>query len=267
MSIGTRTVLALGLVGLASSGRGAEFPAFRGQEIDPKVGNVCYAVTTADVDGDGKLDVVAVTEDAVVWFGNPGWKKHTVIKDATARDNVCLQAHDIDGDGKVDFALGAGWKPTDTNGGGTLQWLKRTGDGDGDAPWKVLPLGSEPTLHRLRWGDVRGTGKKQLVVAPLQGRGTKGPDWGEGRGGARSWSTPSPTTPRAAPGRSRSPTTPCTRSTTSSSSTSTATAGTTSCSPRGKGSSSSRATRTAAGRRPSSARATRRRSRSRARAR
>ena len=37
-------------------------------------------------------------------------------------------------------------------------------------------------LHRLRWGDVKGTGKKQLVVAPLQGRGTKGPNWGEGQG-------------------------------------------------------------------------------------
>src|SRR4029079_7586617 len=109
MSIAVRALLALGLVVWASSGRGADFPEFRGQEIDPKVGNVCYAVTTTDVDGDGKLDVVAVTEDAVVWFGNPGWKKHTVIQGATARDNVCLQAHDIDGDGKVDFALGAGW--------------------------------------------------------------------------------------------------------------------------------------------------------------
>ena len=34
----------------------------------------------------------------------------------------------------------------------------------------------------MRWGDVTGSGKKQLVVAPLQGRGTKGPNWGEGRG-------------------------------------------------------------------------------------
>jgi hypothetical protein len=37
-------------------------------------------------------------------------------------------------------------------------------------------------LHRLRWGYVKGTGKKQLIVAPLQGRGTKGPSWGEGQG-------------------------------------------------------------------------------------
>ena len=37
-------------------------------------------------------------------------------------------------------------------------------------------------MHRLRFGDVLGTGKAQLVVAPLQGRGTKGPDWGQGAG-------------------------------------------------------------------------------------
>jgi hypothetical protein len=34
----------------------------------------------------------------------------------------------------------------------------------------------------MRWGDLTGSGKKQLVVAPLQGRGTKGPNWGEGQG-------------------------------------------------------------------------------------
>src|SRR5215203_5619340 len=124
MSIGRQMVLALGLVGLASSGRGAEFPEFRGQEIDPKVGNVCYAVTTADVDGDGKLDVVAVTEDAVVWFANPSWQKHTLIQGATEKDNVCIQPHDIDGDGKVDFALGAAWQPSNTKAGGTLQWIR-----------------------------------------------------------------------------------------------------------------------------------------------
>ena len=46
-------------------------PRFVAQEIDPHVGNVCYAVTAADVDGDGKLDVVAVSEDAVVWYREP----------------------------------------------------------------------------------------------------------------------------------------------------------------------------------------------------
>jgi hypothetical protein len=152
------------------------------QEIDPRVGNVCYAVTMADVNGDGKPDVVAVTEDAVVWFANPDWSKHTIIRGATQRDNVCLQAHDIDGDGRVDFALGASWQPTNTRTGGTIQWLQRSETGGSDAPWRVIPIGSEPTVHRMRWGDVLGTGQKQLVVCPLQGRGTKGPDWGAGSG-------------------------------------------------------------------------------------
>ena len=160
----------------------AEFPTFEAQQIDPHVGNVCYAVTVADVDGDRKPDVVAVTEDAVVWFANPSWEKRDIIRGATERDNVCIQPRDIDGDGRVDFALGAAWRPTDTKAGGTLQWLRRTGPGDDR--WAVVPIASEPTLHRLRWGDVLGAGggKAQLVVAPLQGRGTKGPDWGAGDG-------------------------------------------------------------------------------------
>jgi hypothetical protein len=169
-------IVNLGL--LPAAVRADEFPAFRMQELDPNVGRICYAVTVADVNGDGKLDVVAVTEDAVVWFANPGWEKHTIIKGATERDNVCIQPHDIDGDGKVDFALGAGWQVTNK---GTLHWLRRTG-ADVDQPWQVIPIGAEPTLHRIRWGDVTGSGKKQLIVAPLQGRGTKGPNWGDGQG-------------------------------------------------------------------------------------
>jgi hypothetical protein len=168
-------------VAIGAPSRAAEFPKFRVQEIDQNVGKICYAVTTADVNGDGKPDVVAVTEDAVVWFANPGWEKHTIIKGTTERDNVCIQAHDIDGDGKVDFALGASWQPANTKSGGTLQWLRRSGD-DVDQPWQVIPIGAEPTLHRIRWGNVLGNGKAQLIVAPLQGRGTRGPNWGDGQG-------------------------------------------------------------------------------------
>jgi hypothetical protein len=161
----------------ATSARGADFPRFEPQEIDRHVGNVCYALTTADVNADGKPDIVAVTEDAVVWFESPSWKKHEVIKGQTARDNVCLQARDIDGDGRVDFALGAGWQPANTNKASTLQWLGR----DKSGAWQRHEIAyEEPTLHRIRWGDVLGSGSSQLIVAPLQGKGTKGPIWGNG---------------------------------------------------------------------------------------
>ncbi len=172
-------VVCICYLSLAIGAVGAEFPRFELQEIDPHAGNVCYAATVADINGDGKLDVVVATEDAVVWYENPNWSKRDVIRRATAPDNVCIQPHDIDGDGRIDFALGAGWRPPDTQTPSTLQWLAR----DAAGQWQIHPIAfEEPTLHRIRWGDVKGTGKKQLVVAPLQGRGTKGPNWGEGQG-------------------------------------------------------------------------------------
>jgi hypothetical protein len=157
----------------------ADRPRFIAQEIDPHVGNVCYAVTGADVNGDGKLDVVAVTEDAVVWYENPTWKRLDIVRGVTEKDNVCIQAHDIDGDRRIDFVLGAGWRAPDTAKASTLQWLGR----DRVDRWHLYPINyDEPSMHRLRWGDVKGNGKKQLVVAPLQGRGTKGPNWAQGQG-------------------------------------------------------------------------------------
>jgi hypothetical protein len=173
--VGAMTILAVG--GIDSD---EPFPKFQPREIDPHVGNVCYAVTFADVNGDKKPDIVAVTENAVVWFENPTWKKRTIIENQTEKDNVCIAAHDVDGDGQIDFALGASWQPANTQSGGTIQWLRRSKSLD--EKWTVYPISAEPTTHRMRWGDVLGTGKAQLVVSPLQGRGTKGPNWGDGNG-------------------------------------------------------------------------------------
>ncbi len=134
--------------------------AFDTRVLDPHVGNVCYAVTAADVDGDKLLDVVAVTENRVVWFQNPSWKLRVIIENQTEKDNVCIAPHDIDGDGKIDFALGAGWTKI-----GTLQWVTR--GASLDEKWHVHYIHTEGWLHRVRWGDILGTGKPQLVISPL----------------------------------------------------------------------------------------------------
>lgn len=152
---------------------------FRTQEIQRDFG-VVYAVLVADINGDGKPDIVAINPTQAVWFENPNWEKHVILDGGTKKDNVCMAATDIDGDGKIDLALGADWHPSNTTGGGTLQWIRRDPEHPG-ASWKLTPIAEEPTLHRIRWGDVDGDGKPELIVAPLHGRGTHGPEW-EGQG-------------------------------------------------------------------------------------
>lgn len=163
------TSAALRLTSLAAGA--AEFPKFEAQTLDPDVGKICYAVTLADVDGDGKQDVVAVTENRVVWYQAPDWKSRVIIEDQTERDNVCIAPLDIDQDGKIDFALGAGWSGKNT---GQLVWLSR--GASLDEKWHVHLIGHEPWTHRMRFANVTGEKRSQLVVSPLtktQGDGVR----------------------------------------------------------------------------------------------
>jgi hypothetical protein len=150
-------------------------PKFRPQEIQSNFG-VVYAVLTADMNNDGKPDILAINPTQTVWFENPSWTKHVALDGGTKKDNVCFSVNDTDGDGKLDIAIGADWQPANTQSGGSLQWIRPSA-----GKWLITPLGNEPTLHRMRWADVDGDGKNELIVVPLQGRGTKAPDW-EGEG-------------------------------------------------------------------------------------
>jgi hypothetical protein len=156
----------------------AEIASFTTRELDKSL-TVGYAVLLVDINGDGKPDIVVVDSHRVIWFENPTWKMRTIIKGMTRADNVCIAAADIDGDGKIDLALGADWKPFNTKSGGTLQWLKQPKNLD--EPWKMYPIGEEPTVHRIRFADLEGTGKPVLLVGPLMGRGsTAGKNWMDG---------------------------------------------------------------------------------------
>jgi hypothetical protein len=153
--------------------RDAGAPVFRAQEIARDFG-VGYAVVAGDVNGDGQTDILAINATDLVWFKAPTWEKQVILAaGATTPDNVTLAPHDIDGDGRLDIALGAGWTRQNT---GTLQWVRQNAPGSTPA-WEVFPISAEPTLHRIRWADVDGDRKLELVVAPLHGKGAKGPDW------------------------------------------------------------------------------------------
>lgn len=143
---------------------------FREQEIAKDFG-VGYALAPGDVDGDKKVDILAISGTELVWFRAPDWEKTVILPaGATTADNVTLAPHDIDGDGRLDVALGAGWTRQNT---GTLQWVRQNAPGSTPA-WQVHPISAEPTLHRIKWADVDGDKKLELIVAPLHGKGAKG---------------------------------------------------------------------------------------------
>lgn len=153
-------------------------PIFEAQLIDNNVA-IGYGLAIGDVDGDGKPDILLADKKQFVWYRNGDWKRFVMVENLTESDNVCIAARDIDGDGKVEVAVGAQWNPgetTDTLKSGSVHYLVRPKDVT--QLWKPVELHHEPTIHRMRWVRI-DKNKYHLVVLPLHGRGNKG---GEGLG-------------------------------------------------------------------------------------
>jgi len=169
MHAGTVVGVALAALAVLGTTAAADFPEFKVEEIDAGL-KIGYAVITADIDGDGRPDIVVVDQHKVVWYRNPTWKKRVILDGKTKPDNVCIAALDVDGDKKPEFVLGAGWKPFDTTNPGTLQWLRRGATLDDE--WTLHPIPcDQPTIHRVQVADLHGDGRPEVIAVPLMGLG------------------------------------------------------------------------------------------------
>lgn len=130
-----------------------------------------YQVAVADVNGDGRPDIIALstTADRIDWYENPGWKRRPVARTAK---NIDLAACDIDGDGRLELAIAAGFYFDDASRGGEIFLLRQPANPD--SLWTSRRIAVDPVVHRLRWGNLDGSGRKQLVHAPLFGPGSRG---------------------------------------------------------------------------------------------
>ena len=62
-----------------------------------------------------------------------------------------------------------------TTAGGTIPWAEAPADPTQSQDWTLHKIDAIPTSHRLRWADLDGDGKKELIVLPIFGVGSSAP--------------------------------------------------------------------------------------------
>jgi len=120
-------------------------------EIDPE--HKCEAATLADVNGNGKLDIICGTH----WYEAPDWKKHHLREIQYASeyfDDFCNLPMDITGNGRSDV-IGCGWFSK------SIAWYENPGEPG--ATWPQHVIDEESNYETATLYDVDGDGHPELV--------------------------------------------------------------------------------------------------------
>jgi len=120
-----------------------------------------YQVAVADINADGRPDVMALSTqaDRVDWYENPTWQKRSVSRSAR---NIDLAFHDLDGDGQLELALAAGFYFDESSRGGELFLLRQPTSPDD--LWPKWQIAVDPVVHRGIWCGIPAL---EFVSLPL----------------------------------------------------------------------------------------------------
>lgn len=146
------------------------------QVIDPDLPGG-YQVEVADVNGDKRPDIVALGGSTCAWYENPTWRKRIVTSGGQSPGIISTATADLDGDGKAEIAIAYEFAMNEPTRGKLALAVQE--DGAGDA-WKLIPVADLGSIHRLRWGDIDGDTKPDLIVAPIFGPRAKPPAYDDG---------------------------------------------------------------------------------------
>jgi hypothetical protein len=133
-----------------------------------------YQVVAADVNHDGKLDLVAVASNLpeLLWFENPTWTRHVIAGGFTGLINIAVA--DLDGDGIPEIAVASGFSTRPDQSAGIVAIY--THGADVMQPWTAREIDRVPSSHRLRW-YTDASGQHWLMNSPLAAATAQPPNY------------------------------------------------------------------------------------------
>ena len=116
-------------------------------------------ILPADVNGDGKLDIIASRGHGtgLIWYENPGWKIHDINTELLS--SHCLQVGDIDGDGDIDAV--------------TCAYVSRKAawfENDGKGKFTTHIIHDDQAAYDIRLVDIDADGDLDTLIAGQQSK-------------------------------------------------------------------------------------------------
>jgi hypothetical protein len=152
--------------------------------IDDKIKGT-HCLITGDVDGDGRLDLIANSfqtpdktpfPNSITWQKVPTdvstggqWRRNVFADGDAPGGNHYMGFGDVNGDGRADIACGAKGGPG-FDGGQWFAWWEQPADGS--LPWlKHILADNEPGASNIIPADVNGDGRPDYVASRGHGKG------------------------------------------------------------------------------------------------